>query len=119
MVAVGCLMLIFLIAFFVIKGRKQEMQIEIPRYEARQITIKELATDANIFQISEDELEIGSKIAIGSSGDVRKGFWKKNGEHQEVAIKHTSIQTQQSDSFFYEIKLMRYFVIVRILKLLF
>jgi hypothetical protein len=52
-VATAFFLLIFVGAFFMLKGRRKNIHIEIPQFQTKPVSIKDLAGDANIKQISE------------------------------------------------------------------
>lgn len=111
-------------AFIFLRLKKRKSRyIEIPHFTSKRISIRgnftrifheiskkilDLANDAAIKQIEHSEIELGTRLAIGASGEVLKGSWKG----REVALKRMAFGQSQitekfMDDFFYEIKIMR------------
>jgi len=114
MIIVSCIGAVLIIAFVLgafalIKIRKRRsLYIEIPQYStAKRLSLRDLANDAAIKQIEPSEIQMGTRLALGASGEVLKGTWKG----REIALKRMAFgQSQMTekfmDDFLYEIKIM-------------
>jgi tRNA A-37 threonylcarbamoyl transferase component Bud32 len=114
MIIVSCVGAVLIIAvvlgaFALIKIRKRRsLYIEIPQYSnSKKLSLRDLANDAAIKQIDQSEIVMGSRLALGASGEVLKGTWKG----REIALKRMAFgQSQMTekfmDDFLYEIKIM-------------